>query len=257
MYRFIISGCNGHMGQVVAKICQEHEEVETVAGFNRTPVQKNDFPVYADPMEFTGSADAVIDFSNPANLSSLLRWCIEKKVPIVLCTTGYSTEQLAEIDAAAKIIPVFRSGNMSLGINLLVELVKKAAAVMGDDYDIEIVERHHNRKVDAPSGTAVMLADAAAEAVAYNAQYVYERQSVRKRREKNEIGISAVRGGNIVGDHEVIFAGSQEVLELKHSALSRDVFAEGAVKAAIFMSHVAVPGLYNMRDVLAKVLERS
>ncbi len=254
MYRFIISGCNGHMGQVVASICQENAQVEITAGFNRTPMQKNDFPVYADPMEFSGTADAVIDFSNPANLTSLLRWCTEKQIPIVLCTTGYSAEQLSEIESAAKKIPVFRSGNMSLGINLLVELVKKASAVLGSDYDIEIVERHHNRKVDAPSGTAIMLADAAARSAPSAAQYVYDRQNVRKRREKNEIGISAVRGGNIVGDHEVIFAGSQEVVELKHSALSRDVFAEGAVKAAIFMSNIKTPGLYNMKNVLAEVL---
>lgn len=255
MYRFIISGCNGHMGQVVARLCEENEQVTVVAGWNRTPVQKNGFPVYADPMEYMGTADAVIDFSNPANLSSLLRWCTEKQTPIVLCTTGYSSEQLEEINRASRKIPVFRSGNMSLGINLLVELVKKAVAVLGMDYDIEIVERHHNRKVDAPSGTAVMLADAAAEVVKYDAQYIYDRQSVRKRREKNEIGISSVRGGNIVGEHEVIFAGNQEVLELKHSALSRDVFAEGAVKAAIFMSGIKSPGLYDMKDVLAEVLK--
>lgn len=255
MYRFIISGCNGHMGQVVARICEENEQVTVVAGWNRTPVQKNGFPVYADPMEYAGTADAVIDFSNPANLSSLLRWCTEKQTPIVLCTTGYSSEQLEEINKASQKIPVFRSGNMSLGINLLVELVKKAVAVLGVDYDIEIVERHHNRKVDAPSGTAMMLADAAAEATCYDAQYVYDRQSVRKRREKNEIGISSVRGGNIVGEHEVIFAGSQEVLELKHSALSRDVFAEGAVKAAIFMSGIKAQGLYDMKDVLTEVLK--
>lgn len=256
MYQFIISGCNGHMGQVVAKICKENDQIEIIAGFNRTPIQKNDFPVYADPMEYTGAADAVIDFSNPANLSSLLRWCVEKQVPIVLCTTGYSPEQLVEIETISKKIPIFRSGNMSLGVNLLVELVKKAASVLGADYDIEIVERHHNRKVDAPSGTAIMLADAAAATVHYDAQYVYDRQSVRKRRERNEIGISAVRGGNIVGDHEVLFAGQQEVVELKHSALSRDVFAEGAVKAAIFMSGIETPGLYDMKDVLAEVLGR-
>ena len=225
MYRMIISGCNGHMGQVVARICEANEQVQVVAGFNRTPIQKNSFPVYADPMEYTGSADAVIDFSNPANLTSLLRYSVEKQVPIVLCTTGYSAEQLEEIERASKQIPVFRSGNMSLGMNLLLALVKQAAAVLGDAYDIEIVERHHNRKVDAPSGTAIMLADAAAEGLSYDPEYVYDRHSMRKKREKTEIGISSVRGGNIVGDHEVIFAGSQEVVELKHSALSRDVFA--------------------------------
>ena len=254
MYRFIISGCNGHMGQVVARICASDEQVQVAAGFNRTPIQKNDFPVYADPMEYTGTADAVIDFSNPANLTSLLRFSVEKQIPVVLCTTGYSPEQLAEIDRAAEQVPVFRSGNMSLGINLLLALVKKATAVLGGDYDIEIVERHHNRKVDAPSGTAIMLADAAADGLAYEPEYVYDRHSVRKKREKTEIGISSVRGGNIVGDHEVIFAGNQEVVELKHFALSRDVFAEGAVKAAIFMSGVREPGLYDMQDVLAEVL---
>lgn len=254
MIQIIVSGCNGHMGQAVVKICQANELVAIAAGINRTPVQKNQFPVFSDPMEYTGAADVLIDFSNPANLTSLLRYCTEKKIPAVLCTTGYSAQQLEEIEAAAKVIPVFRSGNMSLGINLLLLLVKRAAAVLGEEYDIEIVERHHNRKVDAPSGTAMMLADAAASGRTIESDYVYDRHSVRKAREKKEIGISSVRGGNIVGEHEVIFAGAQEVVELKHTAMSREVFAEGAVKAAIFMCGVKTPGLYDMQNVLSDVL---
>ena len=255
MIRVLISGCNGHMGQIVAQLCSENPDVEIAAGINRTPIQKNDFPVYSDPMEFPGEADVLIDFSNPANLTALLRYCTKKKMPAVLCTTGYSAEQIQEIEAAAQVVPMFRSGNMSLGINLLLALVKKAAAVLGKDYDIEIVERHHHRKVDAPSGTALMLADAAASQLPEGTEYVYDRQSVRRPRGKNEIGIYSVRGGNIVGDHEVIFAGNQEVVELKHSALSRDVFAEGAVNAAIYMCGVQTPGLYDMQDVLAEILK--
>ena len=254
MLKIGLCGCNGRMGKVITDIVSKKENMRIVAGFDAYTEKLADYPVYADPKEFTGECDVVIDFSNPANLTSLLRFSVEKQIPVVLCTTGYSPEQLAEIDRAAEQVPVFRSGNMSLGINLLLALVKKATAVLGGDYDIEIVERHHNRKVDAPSGTAIMLADAAADGLAYEPEYVYDRHSVRKKREKTEIGISSVRGGNIVGEHEVIFAGNQEVVELKHSALSRDVFAEGAVKAAIFMSGVREPGLYDMQDVLAEVL---
>ena len=169
----------------------------------------------------------------------------------MLATTGYSPEQLSAIDQAAQSVPIFRSANMSLGINLLMDLVRRAASVLGESYDVEIVERHHNRKVDAPSGTALMLADAAASALPYQPQYVYDRQSVRKPRDRHEIGISAVRGGNIVGDHEVIFAGRDEVIELRHSAMSREVFASGAVRAARFLAGVTAPGLYSMEDLVA------
>ena len=172
-------------------------------------------------------------------------------VPLVLATTGYSDEQLAVIDAAAREVPIFRSANMSLGINVLLDLVRRACAVLGEGYDVEIVERHHNRKLDAPSGTALMIADAAAEALPYEANYVYERQSVRRSRDKHEIGISSVRGGGIVGDHEVIFAGRDEVIEIKHSAMSREVFASGAVNAARFLAGCTKPGLYSMADLVA------
>ena len=250
MIKVIISGCNGRMGHVVEDICNADPEISVAAGFDILGANDRAFPVYTAPDQFTGEADAVIDFSHPAALTPLLAFCQSRKSPVVLATTGYSPEQLAEIDEAAKHIPVFRSANMSLGINVVIELIKKAAAVL-EGYDIEIVERHHNRKVDAPSGTALMLADAAASAVSGEREYVYERRSVRHPRDKREIGISAVRGGTIVGDHEVIFAGRDEVIELHHHAASREIFANGAVKAAKFLNGKA-PGLYSMADLVAE-----
>lgn len=250
MIKLIISGCNGHMGRVVESICAADPQVSVVAGFDILGSNDRDFPVYTSPDQFSGQADAVIDFSHPSALSALLSFCKSRNIPAVLATTGYSPEQLAEIDEAAKIVPIFRSANMSLGINVVVELIKKAASIL-DGYDIEIVERHHNRKVDAPSGTALMLADAAASAVSYDAEYVYDRHSVRHPRDKQEIGISAVRGGTIVGDHEVIFAGRDEVIELHHHAASREIFANGAVKAAKFVAGKA-PGLYSMAELVAE-----
>lgn len=250
MIKIIISGCNGHMGRVVAEICAADPQVNVVAGFDVLGSSDRDFPVHTAPDQFTGEADAVIDFSHPSALTPLLSFCKNRSVAAVLATTGYSPEQLAEIDEAAKSVPIFRSANMSLGINVVVELIKKAAAIL-DGYDIEIVERHHNRKVDAPSGTALMLADAAASSLPYEPNYVYERHSVRHPRDKREIGISAVRGGTIVGDHEVIFAGRDEVIELHHHAASREIFASGAVKAAKFISGKA-SGLYSMADLVAE-----
>lgn len=255
MPKIIISGCNGRMGQVVARMCAERG-FEIAAGFDKSTEKKGDFPVYADPMEFSGSADVVIDFSNPSAIGGLLSYCKNKKLPIVICTTGFSDEQLELIKAASEEIPVFKSGNMSVGINLLTALVKKAAAVLGENFDVEIVERHHHTKIDAPSGTALMLADAAASALPHESEYVYERQSVRRVRGKNEIGISSVRGGSIVGEHEVIFAGTDEVLEFKHTAYSREVFANGAVTAAAFIAGVTKPGMYDMNDALADILNK-
>ena len=251
MLKILISGANGHMGQVVAAICEKDEKIEVIAGFDVNTEMRNKYPVYLDPMEFQGSAHAVIDFSVPAALPGLLRYCLETRTPAVLCTTGYSEADETQIMEAAKTIPVFKSGNMSLGINILMELTKKATQILGQSFDIEIVERHHRRKIDAPSGTAFMLANAAREALPFEPEYIYERQSVRKPREKKEIGISAIRGGTIVGEHQVIFAGLDEVLELSHSALSRNVFASGAVAAAKFISTVTAPGLYNMKHLVS------
>jgi len=250
MLKIIISGCNGHMGRVVESLCNADPQVEVVAGFDILGSNDRSFPICTSPSQFSGQADAVIDFSSPAALDGLLEFAKTTKTPLVLATTGYSPEQIAQIGAAALEVPIFRSANMSLGINVLIELVKKAANVLGDSYDIEIVERHHRRKVDAPSGTALMIADAAASACGHETEYVYERNSVRRPRDKREIGISAVRGGTIVGEHEIIFAGHDEVMEIKHTALSREIFAQGAVEAAKFMSGITAPGLYDMSQLV-------
>ncbi len=253
MLRLIISGCNGHMGRVVESICRGEADVEIAAGFDLLGQGERDYPIYSSPAEFTGEASVIIDFSHPSALPALLELGVSQKIPLVLATTGYSPADLSAIDQAAKSIPIFRSANMSLGVNVLVDLIKRAAAVLGEHYDVEIVERHHNRKVDAPSGTALMLAEAAASALPYHPQYIYDRHSVRRARDRHEIGISAVRGGNIVGDHEVIFAGRDEVIEIKHSAMSREVFASGAVRAARFLAGVEEPGLYSMADLVAGI----
>lgn len=250
MQKIIISGCNGKMGQVVESICKADADIQIVAGFDITPANR-DYPVYVSPLNFSGVADAIIDFSSPKALDGLLTFATERKVPVVLATTGYSEEQLAQIDEASKIVPIFRSANMSLGINVVLDLIRRAAAILGESCDIEIVERHHNRKVDAPSGTALMLADAAKEGLNYDVEYNYGRHERRTSRPKNEIGISAVRGGTIVGVHEVIFAGRDEVIEIRHEAQSREIFANGAVKAAKYLATVSQPGLYNMQQLVA------
>lgn len=253
MYQIIISGCCGHMGQVVEQICAADPEVEVVAGFDPAGGSKP-YPVFSSPAEFTGHADAVIDFSHPSALQGLLDFCMGKKIPAVLATTGFSPEQLEEIEYAARHVPIFRSANMSLGINVMVELVKKAAQALGDSCDIEIVERHHNRKVDAPSGTALMLADAASSGLDSKPEYIYGRSERRQPRPSDEIGISSVRGGTIVGVHDVIFAGRDEVIEITHTAQSREIFASGAVKAAKFLSRQSEPGLYNMQQLVAEMV---
>jgi 4-hydroxy-tetrahydrodipicolinate reductase len=256
MPKIIVSGCNGRMGQTLTRLCAERKDLNIVAGFDQNPVKLSTYPVYADPMEFGGSADALIDFSSPAMLGNLLNFCTVRKVPCILCTTGYSNDDIVHISHVSEQIPLFRSGNMSLGINLLTALVKKAAAVLGEGFDVEIVERHHRMKVDSPSGTALMLADAAASALPHDVEYIYNRHDVRQPRGKNEIGISAVRGGTVVGEHEVIFAGTDELVEFRHVAYSRDVFATGALAAAVFMAGVSAPGLYDMNDVLDEVLKK-
>lgn len=249
MLKVIISGCNGHMGRVVESLCNADPDVEVVAGFDITDKGDHAFPVYANPADFKEASDVAIDFSVASSLGGLLAFGKSTKTPLVLATTGYTDEQVAEIEATAKEIPIFRSGNMSLGINVLLELVKKAASILCESSDIEIVERHHRRKIDAPSGTALMIADAAAAGCSFDTEYVYERHSAHHPHKKKEIGISAVRGGTIVGEHEIIFAGLDEVVEIKHSAYSRDIFAQGALAAGKFLAK-QTPGLYNMGDLV-------
>lgn len=251
MQKIILSGCNGRMGRTIERLAAADADLEIVAGFDINTEAVRTYPIFSNPADYTGSADVVIDFSNSQFLSPLLTFCISARVPLVLCTTGFSAEQLQEIRNASQFIPIFRSANMSMGINLLLDLIRKSVSVLGTDYDVEIVERHHRTKVDAPSGTALMLADAAAAALPYQPDYVYNRQDRRQPRGKHEIGISAVRGGTIVGEHEVIFAGQDEVIELRHTAYSRDVFAVGALRAAKYMAGISLPGMYDMTDVLA------
>jgi len=254
MIKVILAGCNGYMGRVVTALVKNYTDISIIAGIDIDVQKLDNYPVFAHPEDLSGEAyvnkaDVIIDFSNPAAIDGLLAYALIKKTPLILCATGYSPEQLEEIEKASEQIPVFRSGNMSVGINLLADLIKRACTVLGEDFDVEIVERHHKRKVDAPSGTAIMLADAASSALPYNPDYVYERESKREPRGRHEIGISAVRGGTIVGVHDVIFAGQDEVIELRHSAASRDVFATGAIKAAKFIIGKP-PGMYDMKNVL-------
>lgn len=251
MTRIIMNGCNGKMGQVITRLAAEDSDAEIVAGFDIRDDKENTYPVFTNPEEFEGEADVVIDFSHPSSLTGILSFCKKRKLPVIICTTGLSSEQKEEFKEASKEIPVFFSANMSIGINLLIDLAKKAAKLLEGSFDIEIVERHHNQKIDAPSGTALAIADGIDEALSFPAEYVYDRHSVRRKRKNTEIGISAVRGGTIVGDHEVIFAGNDEVIELSHHAHSKEVFAVGAIKAAKFIKGKAA-GMYDMNDLIAE-----
>ena len=250
MVKVAIVGCNGKMGYFVAASVESNPNAQTVFGIDAFGENKHSFPVYKSFDEAAEKPDVIIDFSNPAALDGMLSYAVENSVPCVICTTGYSAEQVEQIQKASERIAIFYSGNMSLGINLLIELSKQAAKVLGDTFDIEIVEKHHNLKVDAPSGTALMLADALSATLEQEPQYVYNRQCYRKKREKNEIGIHSVRGGTIVGEHEVIFAGHDEVVTLTHQAQSKEVFAAGAVNAAVFLTSQEA-GMYNMGNLLS------
>lgn len=244
-----ICGANGKMGKTIYNCISAREDCKVIAGIDINTEQYADFPIIDSPSKLTEKPDVIIDYSNPASLDGLLEYCLSTGTPIVLATTGYSDEQINKIKSAAEQIPVFFTFNMSLGINLLVQLAKKAASVLGDQFDIEIVEKHHNQKIDAPSGTAIMLANAVNETLDNKYHYVYDRHSQRKKRDKNEIGMHAIRGGTIVGEHDVIFAGHDEVITLSHSAASKSVFAEGSINAAIYLSDKPA-GLYDMSSLV-------
>jgi len=252
MLRILLSGCNGRMGKAVSELARETEGVVIAAGFDQNCATLFDYPVYSDPMEFDGSADVLVDFSSPALLDTLLAFCTAKKIPAVFATTGYSPEQVNKIEKASGSIAIFRSANMSLGVSLITELSRIAARLLGSSYNIEIIEKHHNKKLDSPSGTALALADAISGALPFTPEYVHGRHSSSNKRASNEIGIHAVRGGTIVGEHEVLFAGNDELVEIKHTALSRSVFANGAVKAAAFIVSQK-PGLYTMKDLVSGI----
>ena len=250
MTRIIMCGCNGKMGRVISQIVKEDAEAEIVAGIDISGEQLDTYPVFKNITECDVEADALIDFSSPKALKDILSEGQKRNLPLVLCTTGYSEGEITEITEASQKIAVLRSANMSLGVNLLLGLVQAAAKVLAEaDFDIELVEKHHNQKVDAPSGTALALADAINEALNNEYFYKYDRSAERVKRDKKEIGISAVRGGTIVGEHEVIFAGTDEVIELKHTAYSKAIFGKGAVSAAKFL-HGKAAGMYSMKDVI-------
>ena len=253
MTGIILSGCNGKMGRAVTNLINEMQDCEIICGIDLFTETANDYPVFTSPVlipeEIVKKSNVIIDFSNPSALSGLLEFAVKNSLPAVISTTGLNDAQLALVKTASTKISVFFSANMSLGVNLICELAKKAAKVLGNSFDIEIVEMHHNQKIDAPSGTALMIADAIKEELSQDTKYEYDRHSKREKRTKNEIGIHAVRGGTITGEHEIIFAGLDEIIKISHSARSKSLFATGAVNAAKFLCGKNA-GLYSMSDML-------
>ncbi|MCR5747120.1 MAG: 4-hydroxy-tetrahydrodipicolinate reductase [Lachnospiraceae bacterium] len=248
--RVIMSGCNGHMGQTITRIASDREDVCIVAGVDKYQGIDNGFPVFDEIDKCEVEADVIVDFSAPDALDSLLTYAEKNGVALVLCTTGYTAEQLKSIEEASNRIAILRSANMSLGVNVMAKLLKEAVKTFAPaGFDIEIVEKHHNLKKDAPSGTALYLADSVNEGAGNRYSYVYDRSQRSEKRPEDEIGISAVRGGNIPGDHDVIFAGEDEVITFSHRAYSKAVFGKGAVQAAVYMNGKPA-GMYDMQDVI-------
>lgn len=250
MVKVIMHGCNGHMGQVVSAMAAADPEVEIVAGIDLVDNRENGYPVFTDIWSCQTEADVVIDFCSAKATDVLLEYCADRKLPVVLCTTGLSEEQLKKVEDTSKKVAVLKSANMSLGINLLMKLVKEAAQTLAAaGFDMEIMEKHHRLKVDAPSGTALALADSINEGLDQAYHYTYDRSQRREKRDPKEIGISAVRGGTIVGEHDVIFAGEDEVITFQHTAYSKNIFAKGAIQAAKYLAGKE-PGWYQMGDVI-------
>ncbi len=252
MKNIILSGCGGRMGRSVTEAVEASGEARIVAGVdvNASALGTTcSFPVYSSIDDFSGKADVIIDFSHHSALPSLISYAISHKTPLVVATTGHTDEERQMMIEASEKIAIFFSRNMSIGINLLIELCKKASATLGEDFDIEIIEKHHNKKLDAPSGTAMMIAEALVDARDGNTEFVYDRHDVRRERQTSEIGIHAVRGGTIVGEHDVIFAGNNEIVTISHTATSREIFANGAIKAALFIADKST-GFYSMTDLI-------
>ena len=249
MTNILLCGACGKMGHAVARSAEDFDRAQIAAGYDIKVPSDASFPVYTSLADIKEQIDVIIDFSHPSLTDGILDYAADNNIPAVICTTGLSGEQIAHLNRVLEKTAVFYSANMSLGVNLLIDLVQRAAKVLEDNFDIEIVEKHHNQKLDAPSGTALAIADAISDTVSYEPEYTYDRHNVRKKRGKSEIGIHSVRGGTIVGEHSVYFAGCDEVIEIKHSAASKEVFAVGAVKAAIFIKG-AKPGLYSMKNLI-------
>lgn len=250
MIKALMHGCNGKIGQTIARIISNHEGIELVAGVDPYLGIPNTFPVFATLSECNIPVDVIIDFSTAKAIPALLDYAVNTQTPVVVCTTGLSPEDIQKLHFTSTKVPVFFSANMSLGVNLLIALAKRATEVLSDSsFDIEIIEKHHNQKIDAPSGTALAIADAINDTLSEPYTYCYDRSTIREKRSKKEIGIHAVRGGTIVGEHEILFAGNDEFITLKHQATSKDVFAVGAIKAAKFLAHKG-PGLYDMSHLL-------
>lgn len=247
----LLNGCSGKMGRAVAQCVNEREDCKIVAGIDKIASVDLGFPIFESFEQFKGNADVIIDFSHPGAIPALLEYAKQKKTPVIIATTGLSEEEQALIHEVSKVIPVFFSANMSIGVSLLTQLAKMATKVLGGSFDIEIVEMHHNQKIDAPSGTALMLANAIEEELSEKPDFVFERHSKRVKRGKNEIGVHAVRGGTVTGEHEIIFAGHDEIVSLRHSAGSKQIFAAGAVNAAMFLIGKE-PGMYNMSDLVSQ-----
>ena len=247
MTKIILCGCGGRMGRAIIESVKDGCTIVAGVDVNASALSTG-FPVYEKISDFPGKADVIVDFSHHSALPSLIEYAKATKTPIVLATTGHTDEELALIEESVNEIAIFRSGNFSLGINLLITLAKQAAKTLGTDFDVEIIEKHHNKKLDAPSGTALMIADAIASE-REESEYVFDRHSERKARESKEIGLHSVRGGTIVGEHEAIFAGENEIVTISHSAASREIFATGALRAAVYLAKKE-KGLYNMTDMI-------
>jgi len=251
--KVIISGCGGKMGTALFELINNDGTHEVVAGIDRVPPKYYPQPVYLSFEDCGVIADSIIDFSRPEVLPSMLKYAVKNKISVVAATTGLDSRDYKAMSEAAEFIPIFHSANMSVGMNLLKTLVKKAAQTLAPGFDIEIIEKHHNQKADAPSGSALILAEAVNSVLENKKEYIYGRKGVSSKRDYDEIGIHAVRGGSIVGDHEVYFIGEQEIIELSHRTLSRSVFAAGALRAAEFIKDKK-PGLYGMDDLIGMML---
>lgn len=255
MKNVILCGCGGRMGRSVTEAIEASGALRIVAGVDIGAAALGtvcSFPVYQNIEDFCGAADVIIDFSHHSALPSLIKYATEHSTPLVVATTGHSDEEKALMEEASQKVAIFFSRNMSIGINLLIEMCRRASAALGEDFDIEIIEKHHNNKLDAPSGTAMMIAEALRDERECETEFVYDRHEVRKKRESREIGIHAVRGGTIVGEHDIIFAGNNEIITLSHTATSREIFANGALKAALFVADKSA-GLYSMSDIINSV----